>query len=236
MSNLELNFIIGFKMHRKSKVISQNQKGFTMVELMIATVIFSIILLVIVASFLQIGRIFYKGVSIDNTNEAARTIIDDINYDIKYSDSYDQGDKTSYFCVGLHRYSYTVDFKQLTAQDVENPQPQFPEGVIQTTIPGGCPSPGSLAGNDPRQLLGAHMQLNDFSFYCTGGGSSCYIHIHVINYGTDNLVFSSAQFPQDTGPDHLKSLHQPDANCSGDLLSTQFCAVADLTTSMALGS
>src|SRR6266498_3833396 len=59
--------------------------GFTIIELMVATTIFSIVLMVILASFLQIGRMFYKGISINNTNEATRTLVDDITSDIKLS-------------------------------------------------------------------------------------------------------------------------------------------------------
>src|SRR3990172_9120101 len=59
--------------------------GFTIVELMIATTIFSVILLIVTFGMLQIGRTYYKGITLTKTQNAARSIIDTISQDIQFS-------------------------------------------------------------------------------------------------------------------------------------------------------
>src|SRR3990167_1480215 len=93
----------------------QKNSGFTIIELIFATTIFSVILLVCLGAFIQIGRLFYKGVNIAHTQEAARSLLTDISDDLRLSKSY-SGQKCTdatcsknskqYFCVGNHRYIY----------------------------------------------------------------------------------------------------------------------------------
>ena len=69
----------------KSAMLPNTAEGFTIIELMIATSIFSMILLLCTVAMLQIGRTFYKGVTVTNTNEVARAVITDISSSITYS-------------------------------------------------------------------------------------------------------------------------------------------------------
>ncbi len=203
--------------------------GFTIIELMMATVIFSLVLVVILASFLQIGRMFYKGVSINSTNEAARTVVDSIADDVRLSKGGFIPGGSNYFCVGLHRYTFGVGGnRKLTSTDVSNPSFINPKGVIVSTIPGGgC----NVNGTDARQLLGPDMQLNNLTMSCNSN-VSCTVHIHVIFYGFDDSIFISRGNITLTP---AQAINSPDAECSGSLLSTQFCATADLQTTIALG-
>jgi prepilin-type N-terminal cleavage/methylation domain-containing protein len=102
----------------------KRQKGFTIIELLVATLVFSIVLIVVLSAFVQTSRLFYKGVNMDNTQESTRTITQDIADDIKFSQSaptsflieYSSPTSPSYssvthsgrFCIGLHRYSYQL--------------------------------------------------------------------------------------------------------------------------------
>jgi prepilin-type N-terminal cleavage/methylation domain-containing protein len=145
-----------------------HQTGFTLIELMIATTLFAVVLIVILASFLQIGKIFYKGVSLNSVHESVRTVVDEISDDIKFAQvqvcapqdptgnpapqpiygggtsptqpqacpyngpinpsgpasgskcptasPYPGKTCTFYFCIGAHRYTYTL-FHKMTAYE-----------------------------------------------------------------------------------------------------------------------
>jgi prepilin-type N-terminal cleavage/methylation domain-containing protein len=58
--------------------LKRSEKGFTIAELTIASAIFSVVILTAVGGFLQMGRIFYKGVTLTSTQETANQIYQDI--------------------------------------------------------------------------------------------------------------------------------------------------------------
>jgi prepilin-type N-terminal cleavage/methylation domain-containing protein len=217
------------------KIHKPREQGFTIIELMVATTIFSIVLMVILASFLQIGRMFYKGISVSNTQESARSVVEDITSDMKLSQTFIANPPLSptsgYFCVGNHRYVYGLNSK-IGSTDVTSPLPSVPKGIIKSTVTS-CPPPIASAGSDVQQLLGPDMQLNDFSVSCPTL-NNCSLHVHIIFYGFDNSVFSSTLHPADTSTDHVAAVNDKDAFCSGPLLSTQFCAVADINSIIAM--
>jgi len=88
-----------------------NQKGFTIVELMIAALVFSIILIIIMAAVLQITRNYYKGVSTTRTQEVARNIMQTVSEAIQFSGGSINTNLASNngsigFCVDHYRFSY----------------------------------------------------------------------------------------------------------------------------------
>lgn len=66
---------------KKEKTI-KNTAGFTIVELMIATVVFSVILILITTGIIQIGKAYYKGIIGSRTQETARKITDEVGRSI----------------------------------------------------------------------------------------------------------------------------------------------------------
>ena len=60
-----------------------DQSGFTLLELMIATTIFSVILLLCTVGLIQIGKTYYKGSAIVRTQNVARDITDNITQAIQ---------------------------------------------------------------------------------------------------------------------------------------------------------
>lgn len=211
----------------------QPQAGFTIIELLFATIIFAAALVVILASFLQIGRIYYKGVSVASTNEATRTVVDDITSDVRLGltnqialpQPETPGSPYQYFCVGAHRYSYKINLTgdptlhQVTPSDINSPNVANPNGIILGNVSGGCPSPLNQIGTNNQQLLGVNMQLNRLDFNCTtlNGIDSCSLIIRVVFFGSVPSVLTP------TATD-------PSATCQGNLLSTEFCSVAVFST------
>jgi prepilin-type N-terminal cleavage/methylation domain-containing protein len=211
----------------------ENLGGFTIIELLVASTIFSIVLVVIVSSFLQVGRMFYKGVSINNTNEATRNLVDDITNDARFSNFFDAGNTTQptlppnakhYFCIGSHRYTYLLN-TQVKDADINATAASMAAGIVQDTA-NGCPDL-SVAGTNPTQVLGPGMRLNLLNVGKNNSGSGLLIHAHVIFYGADDTVFASTS----NAPN---AINAPDAYCSGNLLSTQFCAMSDISTNVTL--
>jgi prepilin-type N-terminal cleavage/methylation domain-containing protein len=225
-------------MLKKRNNKTNKAKGFTLIELMLATTIFALVLIIMLASFLQIARMFYKGVSISSTNEATRSLVEEIVNDVRFA-----GDSSiacaasscpsyrKYFCVGNHRYTYiTAPNKgggaKVSGTDVSSPQPStINAGVVQDTV-FGCPPP-TTSGSNPRQLLGLNMQLNDLEFRPADNG--VFVHAHVLLYGAVDTVFASYAQPTHSPS---QALLDPDAHCSGSLFDTQLCATADFKTTI----
>jgi prepilin-type N-terminal cleavage/methylation domain-containing protein len=198
----------------------RRQHGFTIVELLIATAVFSVVLLVFLTALVRISELFYKGVSMSNTQEAARNVIQDISDDLQF---YNRKPVigSNYFCVGIHRYSYNIAVKVGVGGN---------HGITRETITGACPSPATQPVNyaTGEELLDPGMQLNQFSLTpCPN--SLCQVHLHLVFYGDDNRVFFSST------PGYVNDIHSasynadkaPDAVCTGDDSSSQFCSVAD---------
>jgi len=190
------------------------QTGFTIIELLVATAIFSLVLIVFLSAFIKIGNMFYKGVSITNTQEVARTITDDISNDIRFSGSVptvvsaDASGK-GYFCIGQHRYKYNL-WKQVGVSG-------NPYGLERETIASGACDINAI-GSNPVELLGDRMQLNRISVDSCPN-DLCSISMLVVFYGSDNTVLVS---PSGSSP----AYNAPDATCSSGSISSQYCATA----------
>lgn len=153
-------------------------KGFTIIELMIATSVFSIILLVALAGFTSIGRIFYKGVTINQTQDITSQILTDVSQNIQSAASissnsssphYLTGNGYNYYCVGGTRYTVNLQHELNTSQ-AEDYSVGGNFGLVRDQLPGatacaapcatssGCPS-GTLSFNHPVEMLSNKMRL-----------------------------------------------------------------------------
>jgi prepilin-type N-terminal cleavage/methylation domain-containing protein len=61
------------------------QKGFTIIELMISTVIFSLVLLAASAAIIQIGKKYSRGITYTRTQEVARSTVDEIAQSLQFT-------------------------------------------------------------------------------------------------------------------------------------------------------
>jgi prepilin-type N-terminal cleavage/methylation domain-containing protein len=98
----------------RTKPNKKSDGGFTIVELLMASVVFSTVLLVALLGFLQLGRVFYKGVSNTQTQDTVRQVANDIAANIKTSSASTSiqtppavtGGGYQYSCVGTYRYTW----------------------------------------------------------------------------------------------------------------------------------
>jgi prepilin-type N-terminal cleavage/methylation domain len=103
-------------------MVTKREQGFTILELMIATMVFSVVLLLVTAGILQVSRVYYKGLTESTTQSTARNIIDTLAQAIQFSGAevtethnVNPG-KDDSFCIGNKQYSY-----RLGSQVMNNP-------------------------------------------------------------------------------------------------------------------
>lgn len=187
--------------------LRRNSRGFTILELMVATLIFAVILLVITAGVIRFTTQYFKGVTSTKTQAAARTIIDDISRQIQYGKNVNPNltaGGVKGLCIDNVLYSY-----QIGAQ-VDNGK-----HAITKYSGTSCNSatPNMNLGNE---LLGSHMRLAALDV--TQVDAQTYtVHVHVLYGDNDLLVPASAAWN--------------DKHCAS-VTGSQFCASSDLTTTV----
>lgn len=203
----------------------KKQNGFTILELMIATAIFSVILLIATYGLLQVGRMFYKGITVSRTQETARALMEEISQNIQFSGEQivlpanNPPGNLDKFCIGSRRYSFIrghMMSNNPTAGQYKNAI-VVDQGVANCTTA----SPQDISVVSPtltsssKELLQPGMRLSEMTI--TDRTNGLYeIRIKVIT-GDDGL---------------LDNPNASNANCKLVRLGSQFCAVSELTTTV----
>jgi prepilin-type N-terminal cleavage/methylation domain-containing protein len=198
------------------------EKGFTIVELMIATMVFSLILLLATMAILQITRVYFKGVTESNTQNTARSVIDTISQAIQFSGgpvATTSGSATpsspKAFCVGNTRFSYDTGW-QLEDGSPDNTKHQAFHALVMDTFANCNQSTPQALGQQAvsgRELLSPHMRLSNVQV--NNVGTNLYrVTVRVV-YGDDDLLGNPTA---------------ADAKCMGVTAGTQFCSVSELST------
>lgn len=199
------------------------QKGFTIIELLIATTVFATVLLAITYGLLQIGRTYYKGITSTKTQQAARNIMDDISRTIQFSKgTINTANMTTIsggigrFCIGDRRYTYQLD-RQLVDT---NPTSDQATHILVADKNSGCTANRNMAtavtGTD-RELMEPLMRLGKLNVQPVNAANSLWkIDVTVISGERDLL--------RDSDGDGIMD------GCANVLSGTQFCAVSALST------
>ncbi|HTH72244.1 MAG TPA: prepilin-type N-terminal cleavage/methylation domain-containing protein [Candidatus Pristimantibacillus sp.] len=208
-------------MIKKSR-FEHRAKGFTILELLIATLVFSVVLMLVTAGILQMAKVYYKGVTESNTQNTARAIIDTISQAIQFSG----GDVTATaaspapnsnyaFCIGNTQYSYRLGWQ---VEDGSTPSlNQTWHSLVQAPV-SNCTSssaPQNLTTQvvNGRDLVGKHMRLSNL-VVTPAGANSYKIQVSVI-YGDNDL---------------LNNPTAANASCKSATAGSQFCASMQLST------
>lgn len=237
--------------------LSQRQSGFTIIELLIAVTVFSMVLILITTGVLRFTRQYYKGVIEGQTQDVARAIIDDATKSIQFSAGSvatltdGSGNPTGYCLGSAKRYSFILN-SQVTDPSTPLKIHQSPHAFIADTV---SPCSGSttainvatidVGGKNPlsgfsnaREMLGEHMRLAKFSI--SGGQDVWTVSVRVV-YGDDDLLCipgAAAATNADcttspSGPlsDTLSPTQLANLTCR-TTDGSQFCAVSELTTNI----
>ncbi len=207
-----------------------DSKGFTVIELLIATMVFGVVLMVVTFGILQVTRSYYKGVTETSTQTTARNIIDTIGQSIQFGGgTVTQNNMVSpyVFCVGNYQYSFrpgwmVVDTAPVVAQN------ETPHGLYVRTLPN-CP--GQPAANlasttlsGGRELLAPNMRLTYLRVTLVPGTTNMYnINLRIVT-GANDLLYSPSGNPA--------GARAEDATCRNIRAGTQFCSVSSLSTTV----
>ena len=209
---------------RTNKITAKklNQSGFTIMELMIATIIFGVVLIAITVAIMQFTRVYYKGITESNVQDTTRTIVDQIAQGIQFNGGTISATNaaptagSSYaFCVGNTQYSYTTG-----TQLEDAPSATQTYHALVSRVLAGCTA-SSPAQNvrsatvSGREMLGPHMRIARLQV--TNVNTNIYkVSLRVV-YGDDDL---------------LNNPKAANASCKNLYIGGQFCAVADITTTV----
>lgn len=198
--------------------LKPTNSGFTIVELMIATLVFSVILLLATYGILNIGRLYRKSITSSRTQQTARSIIDTVAQNLKFNGgNFVAG--TNVYCLGSNKrlsLRTNVQFVNNTSHglvidDTTCSSTSSTQDLTQSTIAG-------------KELLGPRMRLAKF-YICDknmGLDSNCssiasslkdntyYIFLRVI-YGDNDLLSPGNQ------------------NCNTNA-GREFCAMSEVST------
>jgi prepilin-type N-terminal cleavage/methylation domain-containing protein len=216
----------------------RSQQGFTIIELLIATMVFSVILLGATTALFQLERMYYRGIITDQTQTTSRSIMADISQQLQLSQNkvvattapapydYGQGSIFNAFCIATTRYSYVINGQVEAGNGQYNPNDHTIEHALWRDTIGGSqactplnlgqkdPEDSKIAGTNGSELLSQNMRLADLRLSSDCNTARlCTITVHVI-YGDDDLLA-----PDPTNPLGCQSTF-------GD----QWCASSKLTT------
>jgi prepilin-type N-terminal cleavage/methylation domain-containing protein len=238
----------------KKTKITNNKQGFTVVELLIATAVFAVVLLVAQTSFVQIGHLFYRGVSISQTQDTADHIFQDINGNFQTAPNVSVNYSATgydYYCIGNARYTYRIDNEIDRGTATANHSSTTGNyGILKDTLPGSgsacatpcddtsgasCPA-GTVKLRNPVELLGDRMRVEQFDICQSTTTSNLYNVAIVLAYGDQNtLTYTSSATPlkepcQVTPP----GSYYASVACQGDN-NNSFCAVSRINTAVYKG-
>ena len=173
---------------------TKSRQGFTIVELMIATLIFSVLLVMATSAVIFVSRQFHKGVVINRTQEVARTIAEEISRNIQFSEE-DPLVQPGALCMAGKGYVFKLDNKLVDG----TPNPQESNNVFvrykdcMDTSAGSTWPPSTFPNegfDDPgTELMGKNMRLSKLSItpVSIGGGSAWNIEV-IVAYGDTDLL------------------------------------------------
>lgn len=204
-----------------------NNKGFTIVELMIASAVFSVVLLLCATAIVQVGRMFYKGTIVNRTQTTTRNTTDDISQAIQFNSGSGgffrsgtqvfSGVTVASYCFGNVRYSFAPP-----AYSLGLAVGQLPHILWKDRVTGSACDPVDITNagiSGGQEMLGDDMRLVQFDpveIIVPPNPSGVWTVTVMVAYGATNDLFTDASF--DT--------------CVGSSLGGQFCSVSGITTNV----
>jgi prepilin-type N-terminal cleavage/methylation domain-containing protein len=196
---------------------SSKHGGFTIIEMLIATTVFSVVLLLCATVILTVGKLFYKGLAINRTQDATRRVVDDISQAIQFgagtadpanfrrvSPSAPGSDQA--LCLGEVKYTYNTS----TAL---GPSPHVlwksRIGLTDACVPEALTGPLT----NGVELVGDNMRIPHIRADDLDGDGVWTVEVRVA-YGDTTDLFTDNTFSQ----------------CVPDNQGGQFCAVSSINT------
>lgn len=223
--------------------LKRHQGGFTLIELMIATMIFSVILLGATVAVIQIGRMYYKGVVMSRTQEIARRTIDEVSRAIQFNNAQvfkpapvqidvtgiSNGSVTlQAVCVGNTRYTYALNAQVDRQNDFNKHRLRHALWQDQVQDPETCATDPRVSGSDPLHHIPDLSQAEPTANGRELLGRYMRLQAFDINTNTDPTALTVSVIYGDD------DLLLPDAanptGCKSAIQGAQWCAISQLST------
>jgi type II secretory pathway pseudopilin PulG len=212
------------------------QGGFTVIEFMVATLVFSTVLLGTTFAIIQISRIYQRSLNDSKTQAATRNLIDTVAQSIQFSGSSETVPvtvpaNTNAICLGNRQYVYVLGRQISDDLGITKSKHGFitrqsdscaiTEDIITTTPVDGNPS----------ELLSKGMRLVSFSV--TPSTAGLYTVSARVAYGDDDLLCIPSEGNCSNIDDVLSDnkFMNTDIRCKTGI-GSQFCSVSELTTTV----
>lgn len=219
--------------------LRRQQAGFTILELLIATLVFSVIFLGVTTAVIQMSKLYYKGVVTGRTQETTRGIMDRVAQQLQFGsdDAAQAVDKTylvsgapsgnltfKAFCIGGTRYTYRLNTQvndDVASGSFDPAMSRLRHALWRDSVPPGSCEPADLSQAEPsvgvngEEMLGDNMRLSQLDVSCNAQ-SICTVSVGVI-YGDNELI----QFDASGNPVRCQTI-----------IGNQWCAASQFTTTV----
>jgi prepilin-type N-terminal cleavage/methylation domain-containing protein len=185
--------------------------GFTMIELLMAMAVFSFMMLIVSAGFIQVVRIQQSGIASRTTQQNARLVIDSITKDVRISAAVTTGNPGQLNWLCLNRGSQTLEY-------AVDPSGNLQVGAIANPPAGTCPVPAF--GGTWRTLNDAGTQVTQLTATTTPP----------IPPGLGTAMVTLTLVSRN----NLTALDATKTHCVGGASGAQFCAVTTLSSGASL--
>lgn len=206
-------------------MIDRKQPGFTIIELLIATSVFSVVLLMCTYGIIHIGRNYQKSQVQIRTQEVARSVMTHIAEAIQFGGGdvvqIATNDSSEGFCIGNRRYSFRKNLKLVDSI----PNAGQTNHALVTDFVSGCNASNAqdlsvASGITGEELLSPNMRLVHFSICLPD--DSCGIPAGSGLYGvTIKVAYGDTDLTDPTT-----------GNCVALHVGGSFCAVSELSTTV----
>lgn len=168
----------------------KKSQGFTIVELMIASTVFSVILLVATTAVISIGKVYQKTTIINKTQFTARSVMDTISQSIQFEGgliNIDQieSEDNPYFCIGNKRFRFVLN-KKLSDNISLADESSF---VLKRDTVINCNDSTDI---DPVELLQPNMRLLKLVIFQNAENAQLYTIQLIIAHGPSDLFGKDA--------------------------------------------
>jgi len=201
---------------RKRLSIHGSNQGFTIVELLVATLVFSIVLLTVTLGIVQISRVYYKGINEADVQNTARSIMDTVTQSIQFSGATVTATPTAQigalqaFCIGNTQYNYRLGYQLVDSSPGTN---QTTLALASKDSVSGCE--GAAASNGGKEFLSPNMRLSNLKVTEISPDRLYKVTVRVV-FGDDDL---------------LNNPTAANASCKSTA-GSQFCSVSELTSTV----
>lgn len=213
----------------------RDQRGFTLVELMVATTVFTVIMASVAAMLVQYSNSQRKAVNETTVQNAARDVVDRVSQSLQFEGRTVTGltsaDNTIGYCIGTTRYSVALG-RQVTSSSTHAAM------VDQVGI--GCGGSAQQVRTATSGLLGTELmggQMRVARFEVTSSQAGLYTVTLRVVYGATDLLCSQAASVSCSKDNNGTSTVFDGKDIPGDTEckagnDARFCAVSELATTV----